>query len=182
MPTVAITTATQAIPAGATATVKVAGSLPVYLDDATFKNNWQIQLEMQGFTIDTIAVQGNYGVISRDWAGSFVGRYAARSSVDGIVAATKTAAENAGSFGTTATIPSYGQPDQPTLGADAFSNVANSLGQGLSGLFEGIGSTAKAIPQIPILLIGGIVILGALIAFGPSFKGTGKAVAARLPL
>ncbi len=174
--TVAVTSATQAVPAGATVAIKMAGSLPVYLYDAAFKERLQIQMEMQGFTVDTLAIDSNAGLITRDWTGTAQARFAARSSVDGIVSAVRTAAENAGSYSPTATIPAYGQVDQLELPGGTLDHVLGSTASGLGAALEGLGQIPKAVANLPVILVIGIVALVALVAFGPNVKHIARAV------
>lgn len=189
MPETQITVAGQVVPAGAIFTARLAGSIPTYLTAAVYKNNLQVQLLMQGISVDALTVDTNTGVITHDYTGTLRGYYSAKTSVDGIVSMVRTAAENAGSYAPTASVISYGQADQPTLPNSAFDDVGNSivdavsgLFKGLGGLFRGVGASAEEVPKLPYLLVGGIVLLGAFIAFGPTFKGAGKAAASRIPV
>ena len=146
---VAVTTATQKVTAGARLTIQVAGELPPWLSDGVFKERLTLQLEMAGFDVDTIEMSSSYGMTSRGWKGTIAARFNAITNVSNIIANVRGAAERAGSYRPTATIPSYGQPDQP--------DPKNTLPDLLSKPFQTIN-----------LVVIGIVVLVGFLAFGPN--------------
>jgi len=168
--------ATTAIVAGSRVSLEISGALPVYLPDATFREALANQMRMAGFNVETLSISSAYGFTSRDYTGKAVITTLAPSRVSSVIALMSSAAENAGSYTPNVSVPSVGQAAQPELDRGV-------IGQTVEDLFTSIGVAAKGVAGAPEqlfsttkLIIVGIVVLGALIAFGPNLRGIGRAV------
>jgi len=173
--------ATTAVPAGSAVTIQLSGSLPAYYTDDIFKENLANQLRTVGLDVDVITISSGYGVISREYTGSVQVRTAVPGKVSGLAGLVTSAAENAGSYTPTVTIPSIGQAEQPALPGGVLDTAANDVLGLFHNLTDALGTAAKGIAKTPEeaasvskLLIVGLVVLVALVAFGPNLRGVGS--------
>lgn len=166
--------ATTAIVPGQRLTIEIGGSIPVYLPDSAFREDLTNQLRMQGLDVERVDVTSSYGFTSRDYKAIVVAQTLAPSKVSSVIAQAATAAENAGSYSPTATIPSIGQAAQ----ADIKKNIVE---QTVGDLLEAIGVAGKNVAKAPEeffsttkLIVIGLVVIAGFIALGPNLRGLGR--------
>lgn len=173
--------ATTAVPAGSRVTIQFSGAIPVYLPDNVFKESFANQLRLVGLDIESITLASNYGLTSRDYSGVVVVRTGVPGKISGLAGLVTSAAENAGSYTPTVTIAELGQSDQPAIVPSTVDNAINDL----AGLFhkltgalgtaaEGVAKTPGEVATVSKLLIVGVVVLVAFVAFGPNLRGVGS--------
>jgi hypothetical protein len=159
-------------------TIEIGGELPPWLFDNVFKGQFQTQLEMYGFDVDTLDVTSKVsGVSSRGFKATLVARYGASSNVSSIVGAIRSCAERAGAWTPTATIPSYGQPtqiDPASMVPGALGTLAENIAAGLGSFVKGAGEAPERVFSTITLVIVGVVVIAGFIAFGPNVGALGK--------
>jgi hypothetical protein len=157
----------SSITANSRVTVQAAGTIAVILTDSIFRERVTQQLQMAGYIPETMKIDSGYGVIERDFTMTITLRTQAPTTVSNLVGSMASALEKAGSYSPLITIPSIGQPAQTRM-PGAIDAIADTVGSSLGNLAE----TASEVPGRLLgsvnLVIVGIVVLGALIAFGPN--------------
>lgn len=173
------TTNTQtALVPGSRLTIEVTGSVAVIRTDSIFREAIVQQLTMIGLIPETVKITSGYGLIERDYKAVITLRTQAPTSTVSVIGNVSSALEKAGSYSPLITIPSIGQPGQ-AIDSGAIDKIVNTVGQATGTLVK----TASELPDRALgsvnLIIVGIVILGAFIAFGPNIGGIAKAATRR---
>ena len=173
--------AATAVPAGSRVTAQFSGTVPVYLTDSTFRENFANQLRTLGLDVESVTIDSQYGIGTRDYRAVVVFRTAIPGKVSGYLGYVTSAAENAGSYTPTVTIPDIGESEQPPLSPSALDQIFGTSGQLLKDVAEALGTASKGIAKTPEevaglskLVIVGLVVLVALVAFGPNLRGIGS--------
>lgn len=166
------TSSTHAIPAGSRVVVELSGSVGAFKTDANFKQVLIQQLQMQALNVESVVLTSTYGLGEREYKAQVTVVTMAPNNVSSLIAAVATAAEGAGSYTPAVSIPSIGQAAQP--------NVSPGL---TGGLIDAVGDAAEGISDVPRALFTGInvivvglVVIVAIIAFGPNVKDVARAV------
>lgn len=173
-----MTNTQTAIGAGQRVTVNARGTVAVIRTDSIFREAITQQLTMAGYIPETVKLTSGYGLIERDYVAVITFRTQATTTTPALVGAVASALEKAGSYSPLITIPSFGQPAQ-SQEPGAMDAIAGQLGSTLGDLAETAGKAPGQLLGSVNLIIVGIVILGAFIAFGPNIGGIAKAAVRR---
>lgn len=166
------TSATHAITPGARVTVELSGDVGAFTPDANFRSALILQLQMQGFNVESVLVTSDYGLGSRSYKAQVTLRTQAPINVSGLIAAVASAAEQAGSYTPAVSIPSIGQAPQPNVKPGLTGSLIDSVGDAV----EGISDVPRALFSGINVIVVGLVVIVAVIAFGPNVKDVARAV------
>ncbi len=173
-------TSTQRVPTGAHIALEASGSVPVYYPDSVLRENLNKQLLMMGLVVETLTVTSGYGIATRNYVASMTVRVQAATNVAAVVGIVRDALEGAGSYTPTVTVPSIGEPEQPKLPTGG---IGTAVEKTLEELIAGVGTAGKGLAESPSRLFTGInvlaiglVVIVALVAFGPNVKSLAGAV------
>lgn len=168
--------ATTAVPAGSRVTLELAGSVPVWLTDAAFRESFGNQLRMQGLNVETISISSGYGVSSRDYVATVIVSTLTPSKVSAVAAQVLSAAEGAGSYTPQVTVPSVGQASQPALPKGAVDGAIGDVVDAVTTALKNIADAPKDVVNVGKLVVIGIVVIAVVVAFGPNLRGIGRNV------
>jgi hypothetical protein len=166
------TSATHAITPGARVTVELSGAMGTGYRDEVFKTNLVVYLQMQGLNVESVLVTSEYGIGARAYKAQVIVRTQAPSNVSSLIAAVSTAAEQAGSYTPAVSIPSMGQAPQPNVKPGLTGSLIDSVGDAV----EGISDVPRALFSGINVIVVGLVVIVAVIAFGPNVKDVARAV------
>lgn len=173
----ALTSTGSIVGPGQRITVEVAGSISVWRTDAVFREALLQQILMQGFTPETVEINSGYGVSTKSYTARIVLSPLAQVKLATIIAGVARAAEGAGSYTPTVTVPAIGQAVQLPIASDGFVDAvvgtATQVVKGAGHAVEGAGKTINALPSVATLLIIGVVILGVFVV-APNAKEFAK--------
>lgn len=168
--------ATTAIPAGSRVTVELSGALPSYLPDSIFREDFGNQLRMQGLNVETLTISSGYGLTSRDYKATAVLTTLAPNKVSGVLALVTSAAENARSYTPNVTMPSVGMAEQPNVQQGTITKTIDDIITALGTAAKGVADAPDQLFSTTKLIVIGIVVIAAVVAFGPNLRGIGRAV------
>jgi hypothetical protein len=174
----AVTSSTTYVAPNVDITLEVGGSYASYLVESIFRERFAQQLITQGFRVMRVTVEAGYGVISKDYRAEVVIRSLAQQKLNDIVSRVATAAEKAGSYTPTVSVPAVGESPQASAPKGLPDDIVDALGaivRGAGTAVEGAGSTVAALPRVTTLLLVGIVVVVALVAFGPNVPSVARA-------
>lgn len=174
-----------AITPGARVTAEVAGTFNSLANSVnTFRSKIKLQLQLAGFDVEAVDVTGEgllESVITLSvWTEeSYRARIVLRTNAplndNSLVSMIVNAVEGAGGFsGTAVTLVSRGQvPQSPIPASDpgVIGTAIRSVGTAL----EGVAEIPSAVAKLPTLLVVGLVVIVALVAFGPNVKALARA-------
>ena len=150
---------------GAPVNVELAGAVPVFYTAAVFRSNLITQLTMRGFRTITAEVNTGYGLASKDYTAKLTLAALAQMKVAEMRGQVASAAEDAGSYSATVSVPSIGELAQPEL-------APSIVDEGIGGLLKVPGNLFGS---VNLIVIGLVVIVG-LVAFGPNVKDIARRV------
>jgi hypothetical protein len=173
-----------AITPGARVSAEVAGSFNSFTNSAnTFRGKFKLQLQMLGLDVERIDIEVG-GAVERiitlqmwteeDYKASLLIKTNAPMNDTSLVATIMSAAEQAGGLsGTAVTLTNRGQVGQPLPSSDPgiLGTAIRSVGEAL----EGVAKVPEAVAKLPTYLIVGLVVIVALVAFGPNVKAIARA-------
>jgi len=166
--------ATTSLLPGQRVTVEIGGSLPVYLTDSIFRERLTNQLQMSGLNVERITIESGYGVVSRDYRAVAIVTTLTQSRVYGVIGQVTSAVEGAGSYSPTVTVPAIGQAPQVAPAPGPIATAAGRVLDALGTAAEGIAETPGALFSTTKLVVVGIVVIAALVAFGPNLRGIAR--------
>ena len=154
--------------------LSISGALPIYLPDNVFRESLTNELLMQGLTPITVSVRSAYGLTSRDYTASVSVKPLAQSRVSAIVGQVRSALERAGSYSPVITVPAIGDPAQqavtPSVVESAVNQIINAVGTATQNVADAPKDLFRGINVLAI----GIVVIVALVAFGPNVKAIAR--------
>jgi hypothetical protein len=175
------------LPADRAVQVHLAGALSLFRTAAVFREGLIQQLTMRGYRPDAVSVD-TLGVLehltsanlsTRDYRASLTIRPYASTLAQTVIGDVQSAAEGAGSYTPTVTIPSLGHVDQPPIVTDGdtwLGAIVGGVSRGVGAAAEGIGRLPGEVPRTAMLLIVGIVVLVGFVAFSPLGAGVARRI------
>lgn len=162
--------------------VELSGAIPSYVPTNIFREKLIQQLQLRGLDVDRIEVTGGYGITSRDYSAVCWVKTHVRMDARAVISTVKSAAEGAGSYTPTASIPDVGMIAQPTIAPgpiDALANALVTVGQSVGTAAKNVAEAPKDLKDVILWVSLGIVVIVGLVAFGPNIGGIAKAATRR---
>jgi len=162
----------------------VRAAIPSYLPTAIFRERFLRQLSMFPLTVKALAIEAGFGVTSRDYTADVtVTNLAFVAAASSLVGDVRSAAEAAGSYTPTISVPSIGEPAQAAIERSTVEGAVDRILGAVGTAAEGIAQVPKGVTDLPgqaqtaiIVVVVGIVALVGFIALSP----TGPALAGRV--
>lgn len=155
--------------------LSISGSLPTYLPDGIFRERLIDQVTMQGLRVLNLTISSGYGLTSRDYTAALAAAPLAQSHVATIVGQVRTALEYAGSYSPVITVPAVGEPEQPKITPSMIESAVTTVINATAKAAENVADSPKDFFRGVNVIVIGIVVLAALVAFGPNIKDVARA-------